>query len=165
MGWEADRPSPKPSSSPDSHVTSVFPSAKWERKEERPDGKTAGETGHSEGLGSLEPVSRCDWAGPCQVSVALTPTPTPSLPTDPFVKVYLLQDGRKMSKKKTAVKRDDPNPVFNEAMIFSVPAIVLQVRAAGTRGGAPPSPPASTGLLREGIVCLKPAPFQSGSMY
>ncbi|XP_055271397.1 synaptotagmin-12 isoform X3 [Moschus berezovskii] len=45
---------------------------------------------------------------------------------DPFVKVYLLQDGRKMSKKKTAVKRDDPNPVFNEAMIFSVPATVLQ---------------------------------------
>uniref|UniRef100_A0A8C6Z2X9 Synaptotagmin 12 n=1 Tax=Nothoprocta perdicaria TaxID=30464 RepID=A0A8C6Z2X9_NOTPE len=45
---------------------------------------------------------------------------------DPFVKVYLLQDGRKISKKKTAVKRDDPNPVFNEAMIFSVPAIVLQ---------------------------------------
>lgn len=33
-----------------------------------------------------------------------------------------------MSKKRTAVKRDDPNPVFNEAMIFSVPAIVLQVR-------------------------------------
>ncbi|NXG59688.1 SYT12 protein, partial [Hemiprocne comata] len=45
---------------------------------------------------------------------------------DPFVKVYLLQDGRKISKKKTAVKRDDTNPVFNEAMIFSVPAIVLQ---------------------------------------
>lgn len=47
--------------------------------------------------------------------------------TDPFVKVYLLQDGRKISKKKTAAKRDDTNPVFNEAMIFSVPAIVLQV--------------------------------------
>uniref|UniRef100_A0ACB8G2U7 Synaptotagmin-12 n=1 Tax=Sphaerodactylus townsendi TaxID=933632 RepID=A0ACB8G2U7_9SAUR len=46
---------------------------------------------------------------------------------DPFVKVYLLQDGRKISKKKTATKRDDTNPVFNEAMIFSVPAIVLQV--------------------------------------
>lgn len=41
--------------------------------------------------------------------------------------MYLLQDGRKISKKKTAVKRDDTNPVFNEAMIFSVPAIVLQV--------------------------------------
>ncbi|NWV46756.1 SYT12 protein, partial [Daphoenositta chrysoptera] len=45
---------------------------------------------------------------------------------DPFVKVYLLQDGRKISKKRTAVKRGDTNPVFNEAMIFSVPAIVLQ---------------------------------------
>ncbi|XP_064423105.1 synaptotagmin-12 [Latimeria chalumnae] len=45
---------------------------------------------------------------------------------DPFVKVYLLQDGRKISKKKTGVKRDDTNPIFNEAMIFSVPAIVLQ---------------------------------------
>ncbi|XP_063052841.1 synaptotagmin-12 isoform X2 [Engraulis encrasicolus] len=45
---------------------------------------------------------------------------------DPFVKVYLLQDGRKISKKKTSIKRDDTNPIFNEAMIFSVPAIVLQ---------------------------------------
>ncbi|XP_068800654.1 synaptotagmin-12 isoform X3 [Struthio camelus] len=55
---------------------------------------------------------------------------------DPFVKVYLLQDGRKISKKKTAVKRDDPNPVFNEAMIFSVPAIVLQVSPAPGRSPA-----------------------------
>lgn len=46
---------------------------------------------------------------------------------DPFVKVYLLQEGRKISKKKTSIKRDDTNPIFNEAMIFSVPAIVLQV--------------------------------------
>lgn len=50
--------------------------------------------------------------------------------TDPFVKVYLLQDGRKISKKKTSMKRDDTNPIFNEAMIFSVPAIVLQVKAS-----------------------------------
>lgn len=57
----------------------------------------------------------------------------PLIHSDPYVKVYLLQDGRKMSKKRTAVKRDDPNPVFNEAMIFSVPAIVLQVR--GNRRG------------------------------
>ncbi|NXB60795.1 SYT12 protein, partial [Struthidea cinerea] len=59
---------------------------------------------------------------------------------DPFVKVYLLQDGRKISKKKTAVKRGDTNPVFNEAMIFSVPAIVLQVRPSpgGRRGGTHP---------------------------
>lgn len=71
--------------------------------------------------------------------MALTPPPSP--PTDPFVKVYLLQDGRKMSKKKTAVKRDDPNPVFNEAMIFSVPATVLQVRGDGAGEG--PSIPSS----------------------
>lgn len=51
--------------------------------------------------------------------------------------MYLLQDGRKISKKKTAVKRDDPNPVFNEAMIFSVPAIVLQVRPSPRRGHSP----------------------------
>ena len=47
--------------------------------------------------------------------------------SDPFVKVYLLQDGRKISKKKTSTKRDDNNPIFNEAMIFSVPSLVLQV--------------------------------------
>lgn len=43
--------------------------------------------------------------------------------------MYLLQDGRKISKKKTSTKRDDTNPIFNEAMIFSVPSNVLQVRA------------------------------------
>ena len=80
----------------------------------------------------MEPAGCEDQAELYQVDVALALTPTPCSPTDPFVKVYLLQDGRKMSKKKTAVKRDDPNPVFNEAMIFSVPAIVLQVRGDGS---------------------------------
>ncbi|XP_070533644.1 synaptotagmin-12-like isoform X3 [Ptychodera flava] len=45
---------------------------------------------------------------------------------DPFVKVYLLQNGKKISKKKTVVKRDDRCPIYNEAMIFSVPSSVLQ---------------------------------------
>ncbi|GFR23781.1 synaptotagmin-12 [Trichonephila clavata] len=45
---------------------------------------------------------------------------------DPFVKIYLLQKGKKISKKKTSVKKGDRNPVFNEAMIFSVPAGALQ---------------------------------------
>ncbi|XP_078000612.1 synaptotagmin-12-like [Glandiceps talaboti] len=45
---------------------------------------------------------------------------------DPFVKVYLLQNGKKVSKKKTVVKRDDRCPIYNEAMIFSVPSSVLQ---------------------------------------
>lgn len=69
--------------------------------------------------GTGQGCARCVWH---------RPSSPPLTHPDPYVKVYLLQDGRKMSKKKTAVKRDDPNPVFNEAMIFSVPAIVLQVR-------------------------------------
>ncbi|CAN0428369.1 unnamed protein product [Lampetra planeri] len=44
----------------------------------------------------------------------------------PFVKVYLLQGGRKVSKKKTVTKRDERNPVYNDAIIFSVPASTLQ---------------------------------------
>ncbi|XP_053398319.1 synaptotagmin-12-like [Mercenaria mercenaria] len=44
---------------------------------------------------------------------------------DPFVKVYLLQNGKKVNKKKTTVKRGERNPIFNEAMIFSVPASAL----------------------------------------
>ncbi|KAK8382632.1 hypothetical protein O3P69_015450 [Scylla paramamosain] len=44
---------------------------------------------------------------------------------DPFVKVYVLQNGKKVMKKKTSVKKDTRSPVFNEAMIFSVPAPAL----------------------------------------
>lgn len=71
----------------------------------------------------------------------------PLIHSDPYVKVYLLQDGRKMSKKRTAVKRDDPNPVFNEAMIFSVPAIVLQVRGNSRGVGAWPGHRVALGPL------------------
>ncbi|CAL4077821.1 unnamed protein product, partial [Meganyctiphanes norvegica] len=44
---------------------------------------------------------------------------------DPFVKVYVLQNGKKVMKKKTSVKKDTRSPVFNEAMIFSIPAPAL----------------------------------------
>ena len=43
------------------------------------------------------------------------------------MKVYLLKGGKKISKKKTVSKRDERNPIFNEAMIFSVPANALCV--------------------------------------
>lgn len=49
--------------------------------------------------------------------------------TDCFVKVYLLQNGKKISKKKTSTKKDQKNPIFNEAIIFSVPASALSVSA------------------------------------
>ena len=39
-----------------------------------------------------------------------------------------MQNGKKISKKKTTVKRGEKNPIFNEAMIFSVPATALPVR-------------------------------------
>ncbi|KAB0798863.1 hypothetical protein PPYR_06743 [Photinus pyralis] len=45
---------------------------------------------------------------------------------DPFVKVYLLHHGKKVHKKKTSTKRGERSPIFNESMIFSVPAHTLQ---------------------------------------
>ncbi|XP_054720462.1 synaptotagmin-12-like [Uloborus diversus] len=45
---------------------------------------------------------------------------------NPFVKVYLLQNGKKFAKKKTSVKKNERDPNFNEAMIFSVPSNALQ---------------------------------------
>ncbi|XP_011641005.1 uncharacterized protein LOC105429607 isoform X2 [Pogonomyrmex barbatus] len=49
-----------------------------------------------------------------------------SSPGDFFVKVYLLQQGKKLHKKKTSVKKGEKSPIFNEAIIFSVPAQALQ---------------------------------------
>lgn len=46
---------------------------------------------------------------------------------DPFVKVYLMHQGKKIHKKKTSTKRAERGPIFNEAMIFSVPAHTLSV--------------------------------------
>ncbi|XP_066593086.1 uncharacterized protein Syt12 isoform X2 [Prorops nasuta] len=51
---------------------------------------------------------------------------TNSVPGDFFVKVYLLQQGKKMHKKKTSVKKGEKSPIFNESMIFSVPPHALQ---------------------------------------
>ncbi|XP_037921142.1 uncharacterized protein LOC119657996 isoform X1 [Hermetia illucens] len=42
-----------------------------------------------------------------------------------FVKVYLLKNDKKVSKKKTSLKRADRCPIFNESMIFSIPPYVL----------------------------------------
>ncbi|XP_076760783.1 uncharacterized protein LOC143429184 [Xylocopa sonorina] len=47
-------------------------------------------------------------------------------PGDFFVKVYLLQQGKKIHKKKTSVKKGEESPIFNEAIIFNVPSHILQ---------------------------------------
>ncbi|CAG9819706.1 unnamed protein product, partial [Phaedon cochleariae] len=47
------------------------------------------------------------------------------IPGEVFVKVYLMQQNKKINKKKTSIKRGEKCPIFNEAMMFSVPAHTL----------------------------------------
>ncbi len=42
--------------------------------------------------------------------------------SDPYVKVYLVCQGKRIKKKKTTVKKSTLNPVYNEALVFDVPA-------------------------------------------
>ncbi|XP_063870178.1 synaptotagmin-10-like [Scylla paramamosain] len=41
--------------------------------------------------------------------------------SDPYVKVCLLCQGRRIKKKKTTVKKSTLNPVYNEALVFDIP--------------------------------------------
>lgn len=45
--------------------------------------------------------------------------------TDPFIKVVLLFDGKKVKKKKTSARKQETNPVYNECMMFDVPPDLL----------------------------------------
>lgn len=40
---------------------------------------------------------------------------------DPYVKIYLLHKGERISKKRTHIKKRTLNPVFNESFIFDIP--------------------------------------------
>ena len=44
---------------------------------------------------------------------------------DPFIRVALLVDGKKVKRKKTSVKKGTTAPVWNEALSFNVPAELL----------------------------------------
>lgn len=44
---------------------------------------------------------------------------------DPFIKVVLLFDGKKVKKKKTSSRKQENNPVYNECMMFDVPPDLL----------------------------------------
>ncbi|KAJ1526091.1 hypothetical protein ONE63_009256 [Megalurothrips usitatus] len=46
--------------------------------------------------------------------------------SDPYVKVYLLCQGRRIKKRKTTVKRSSLAPVYNEALVFDVPATNIE---------------------------------------
>ncbi|KAI4874081.1 hypothetical protein NFI96_020782, partial [Prochilodus magdalenae] len=41
--------------------------------------------------------------------------------SDPYVKVSLMCDGRRLKKRKTSTKRNTLNPIYNEAIVFDVP--------------------------------------------
>ncbi|KAI3366622.1 hypothetical protein L3Q82_009306, partial [Scortum barcoo] len=41
--------------------------------------------------------------------------------SDPYVKVYLVCDGRRLKKRKTTTKKSTLNPTYNEAIIFDIP--------------------------------------------
>jgi len=41
--------------------------------------------------------------------------------SDPYVKIYLIYNGQRISKKKTHVKKRTLNPVFNESFVFDLP--------------------------------------------
>ena len=57
----------------------------------------------------------------CNVPWVAT-TGFPLLITDPYVKVYLLCEGKRIKKKKTTMKKSTLSPVYNEALVFDVPA-------------------------------------------
>ena len=47
--------------------------------------------------------------------------------SDPYVKIALMQNGRRIRKKKTSIKKCTLNPYYNESFSFEVPFEHIQV--------------------------------------
>lgn len=64
---------------------------------------------------------------------------TPSVFSEPYVKVQLLRDRRKWKKRKTSARGGTASPYFNEAFTFPVPFSQIQVGCGEAEGGGGPS--------------------------
>lgn len=52
------------------------------------------------------------------------------------MKIHLMQNGKRLKKKKTTVKKKTLNPYFNESFSFEIPFEQIQVLGGGGTGWA-----------------------------